>query len=167
MEYKKTEKITKEILKEILRIKGKTGLTAESIVMEAKKKNNPLHNFFEWDDDTAGEKWRLQQARVLINEVKIIIEDKEYYAFENVRISIGDVDGNREYVSRDEILTNEDLRQQIIEKALNYLKYWKQQYENYIEFKVVVNAIKETESKIKSKKKIRVNTLDVKEKAVA
>jgi len=85
MEYKITEKFTPEVIDEIIEIQKEKGLTAETILDEAKKKSSPLHNFFDWDNTTAGEKWRLQQARILINEVKIIVNSKEMYAFENVR----------------------------------------------------------------------------------
>jgi len=51
-------------------------------------------NFFDWDNSSAGEKWRLQQARCLVNEIKIVVEDKEMYAFENVNISVKDNNTN-------------------------------------------------------------------------
>ena len=72
MKYKTTKRINKDMIKEILDIKKKSGLTAEAIVEQAKKKKSELHEFFEWDDTKAAEQWRIQQARILINEVKVL-----------------------------------------------------------------------------------------------
>ena len=63
-------------------------LTAELVVGESKKANSPLHGYFEWDNDKAAEKWRFQQARVLINNIEVITissgEPKSYPAYEIV-----------------------------------------------------------------------------------
>jgi hypothetical protein len=143
MDYKITKKISKARIDEILRIKNEAGLTANAILGAAKKKNNVLHDLFDWDNTEAAEKWRLHQARMLINEVKIIINTKEYYAFENLSISVeeSETDNNREYVSHDEIITNEDLRKQIIQKALESLIYWRNKYSHYSEFKSIITEI--------------------------
>lgn len=157
MEYKTTEKINKKVIEEILEIKDKEGLTPENIVKNAKRKTSPLHELFEWDNVNAGEKWRLQQARVLLNEVKIIVEDKEYYAFENVNIIVNNPNSSettevvkeRQYVGRIEILSNEDFRKQVLQKALNQLTYWGKQYESYKEFESVLVEIQKVENKFK------------------
>lgn len=141
MEYKTTKKISNEIIKEILKVKKKNGLTAETIVNQARDKTNPLHELFEWDDKQASEMWRLQQARVLINEVKVIIEDKEYFAFENVSVEINETEPKREYFERSEILSNNDLRQQIVLSAFKSLLYWKEKYRQYNEFDSIVKDI--------------------------
>jgi hypothetical protein len=153
MEYKKTEKINDKIIKEVLKIKKNKGLSAESILEEAKHKTNVLHDLFCWDNTKAANLWRMQQARVFINEIKIIIDSKEYYAFENVKIAVTS-DGTtsiREYKSREEIITNEELRKQIIESAYSQLVYWKNKYENYKfpEFENVISEINSIKPKIK------------------
>ena len=91
MEYKITGRMNKKVIDEILEVKKKKGLTAKSVIEKATNKKSAMHKLFEWDNTKAGKAWRLQQARVLINEVKIIVENKEYYAFENVSV---DVDTN-------------------------------------------------------------------------
>ena len=80
IEYKISGKFNQEIIDEILKVEQDKGLTAESLLEEANKKSNPLHALFEWDDKEAGHLFRLQQARMIINEVKVIIESKEYYS---------------------------------------------------------------------------------------
>ena len=165
MEYKITNKISKEVIDELLKVKEEKGLTAEEVVKQAKKKKSKLHSFFEWDNDKASDKWRLQQARVLINEVKIIIEDKEYYAFENVSVKVESDQihegtnvneiNKREYFTNKEIISNEELREQIVQRAYNYLLYWKKQFSFYREFEPVFKSMKKVEKSI-NKKTIKV-----------
>jgi hypothetical protein len=49
-------------------------ITAQNVLDHAVKKSHPLHDYFEWDDSEAAKKYRLDQARDLIQRVKITIE---------------------------------------------------------------------------------------------
>jgi len=153
IQYKITKKLTPEVINELLGIQKKKGLTAESIINSAREENNPLHNLFEWNDSIAGEKYRLVQARILVNEVKVIIENKEYYAFENVSINspfnINSQD--REYIPVVEILDNETLKQQIIKSALNHLAYWEKQNSNYSELSPIIITAKKVREELEKK----------------
>ena len=147
-QYKQTEKWTKERLEEIMRIKEEDTLTAESIIKHAKKKNNPLHDLFNWDDTEAANLWRLHQSRMFVNEIRVIIEEKEYYAFENVSVVVGETP-SRVYMERSEILDDSFLRKQMITKAYDALKYWEEQYKSYEEFNPVFNAIRVMDKQMK------------------
>lgn len=46
-------------------------LIPQSVVDAARDPENPMHAVFEWDDAVAGEKWRLEQARTMIRDVKV------------------------------------------------------------------------------------------------
>lgn len=46
-------------------------LTPQIVVDEARPEGAPLHDRFEWDNDIAGEKYRLVQAQQLIRSVQI------------------------------------------------------------------------------------------------
>lgn len=155
MEYKTTDRLNKDVIDSILEIKDKEGLTAEAIVEEARKKRSPLHNFFDWDDSVAAHKWRLQQARVLINEVKVVVENEEYFAFENVSVIVSTNENEQEtaklYLTRNEILSNKDLREQMLGRAWNALEYWRSQYGNYEVFSPVTRAIDKVKEGFKSK----------------
>lgn len=166
IEYKVTDRFNEDCINEILRIEKEKGLTAESLVEMAKDEDNPLHNFFEWEDSLAGEKWRLQQARVLINEVKVIIEEKEYYAFENVQIAV--LEGGEQQVSKNkervykpviEIISNQELRRQIVDSALNKLSYWEEQNSKYEELHPIIKSAQKVREQLdkewqKKKKKL-------------
>lgn len=161
--YKITNKISKEVVKEILNIKEENGLTAETVVNRAENKNNPLHNLFVWDNTEAARLWRLQQARVLINEIEITIEDKDYYAFENVSVVVSkDTEPVRAYLERREIISNKELRTQVIESAKGQLFYWRDKYTQYNVFLGVVKAInglEKKEKKVKEKVKRKVKAV--------
>lgn len=47
------------------------GLTPPIVVEEARAKDHPLHDYFEWRDGIAAEKYREDQARALIRSVRI------------------------------------------------------------------------------------------------
>ena len=161
MEYKITGKMNKKVINEILEVKKKKGLTAKSVVEKAKNKTSAMHKLFEWDNTKAGEAWRIQQARVLINEVKIIVENKEYYAFENVNVALDTKDSTfsrNEYFHRNEIISNNALRQQMVDRAYNYVKYWREQYKQYNEFGPIFEGIDRVETKFK-KKKVKVKAV--------
>lgn len=143
--YITTKTITKEVVEEILDIEKEDGLSAENIVERAKDKSNPLHNFFEWDNTEAAYQYRLQQGRVLINQVRVVVEDKTLYGFENVRVIVANGDTERFYKPIIEILNNEEQRKELIKRALQTQKYWAEQYEKYTELKPIVVAIKTTE----------------------
>ena len=155
IQYKNTEKFTPEVIDEVLEVQKVYGLTAENILRKASKKSSSLYEFFDWDNSSAGEKWRLQQARGLINEIKIVVDDKELYAFESVNVVISDAEikndknskfGNREYKTIIEIMNNEDYKMQLIHRALAEANYWKEKHLELIELNSIFSSI-ETEKK--------------------
>ena len=161
IQYKNTEKFTAEVISEVLEVKNTYGLTAENILRKASKKSSSLYEFFDWDDSSAGEKWRLNQARSLINEIKIVVDNKEIYAFENVNVSVQESDvrtnspskfGNREYKTIIEIMNNEDYRNQLIHRALTEATYWKERHEELIELNPIFITIETENKKWQSKK---------------
>lgn len=161
IQYKNTEKFTPEVIDEVLEVKKTYGLTAENLLKKASKKSSSLYEFFDWDNSSAGEKWRLQQARGLINEIKIIVEDKEVYAFESVNVSINEPRvltnspskfGSREYKTIVEIMDNEDYRNQLIHSALAQVNYWKEKHKELIELNPIFISIDAENKKWQNKK---------------
>lgn len=55
-------------------------LTPHDVLDEARHPDSPLHARFNWDDESAAESWRLEQARRLIRsvQVRITIEETHY-----------------------------------------------------------------------------------------
>lgn len=127
-------------------------LNPKDVVREASKNTSPLHNWFDWSDDEAGEKWRLHQARMLINHIKVKVmfegNNKEYRKYLNVSV---EGENSRMYVTTDKILQNEDLKVQVLRKALMEAEYWKRSYEDYQELEDIFKGIDKTKKKLKKK----------------
>jgi hypothetical protein len=67
-----------DLASELEAIRTKHGkLTPTLVLDEARDPSHPLHDRFEWDDEVAGEAWRLEQARVLIVKVRYRFEDEK------------------------------------------------------------------------------------------
>lgn len=149
--FKITEKYTPEVINEILDIERNEGLTVDNFIKRAMNKQNPLHDLFDWDKDRAAmEHWR-QRARQIINEVKIIIDNREYYAFENIRVDLGDT-AQRVYKPITDIINMEEWRRQMLQKALNQISYWQRQYESFKELKPIFRAIEKTKQRIQKRR---------------
>lgn len=52
-------------------------ITGQSFLDESRPEESPTHNCFEWDDDEAAEKYRLMQARWVINAIQVKIERED------------------------------------------------------------------------------------------
>lgn len=149
MEYKITDKFTKERIKAIQKLEKKNMLTAENLVNESKNKDHPWHNdIYKYNDGQAAYLYRLQRAREIINQVKIIINDKELYAYENVNITINETETERKYVSINTILDNLDYRNQILAAAIKEIKVWKAKYSIYKELESIFDSIDHTASNL-------------------
>lgn len=46
-------------------------IRADDVVAAAEPENSPIHDLFEWDDEEAGARYRLSQARTLIRSVRV------------------------------------------------------------------------------------------------
>ena len=65
-----------DLRSELTAIYRKNGeLTPQSVVDEARQEGAPLHSRFEWNNDIAGDKYRIVQAQQLIRAVKIEYTD--------------------------------------------------------------------------------------------
>jgi hypothetical protein len=72
------KKLTPECIDAIVALESKQGkLEPDQIINEAVKEDSPLHYYFEWDDEKAGQAHRLDQARELIRRVKIVVTYEE------------------------------------------------------------------------------------------
>lgn len=56
---------------------GTENVTPESVLEKAKDKKSELHKCFDWDDKSAANKYRLQQARQIIQLIVTVPDKKE------------------------------------------------------------------------------------------
>lgn len=91
---------------ELSRIQNVYGkITPEVIVREASDKSSPLHSYFEWDDEKAGHRWRVQQARILLNNIQVkVVSDGE-----ERQISVFEVTSTSEGYKSIDTFTREDV----------------------------------------------------------
>jgi len=107
-------------------------MTPETVLDAARDENSALHGWFDWSDDAAAEKWRLQQARQLIKTVYVAIT----YADDTVVVvpayvsEADDVDDEtntaRHYVAVVEVMSDDQRRTALvvatIKRAMAILK---------------------------------------------
>ena len=138
-------------------------LVAEEVVNKAEDRRNPLHNYFEWDDTTAGQRHRLWQARNLINHITVVIKydhtQKEQKAFFSVNSTPNEKTKNVVYVNVEKVLSEPELRDQVLLRALTEIEYWQEKYAQYKELIKIFSAIKYTKKVVSKKLKKKKNIL--------
>jgi hypothetical protein len=104
-------------------------LTPELIVDTAREKESTLHPLFDWDNSIAAEKWRLQQARTVLNNIEITVisngETREIPAYEVTTKTEGYK--NILYFEKSDV---DFVKDQIL-RDLGYLKTKLQLYKNF------------------------------------
>ena len=118
------DRIAKEL--DRIRRQGKGLVSAEAVVEYARDKNTALNSQFDWDDSTAAEKYRLQQARKIIARVEFVgVEDAPpVRAF----VSLTTDRGERGYRSVAAVLNDEGMTRQMLADALSELNTLRRKY---------------------------------------
>jgi hypothetical protein len=118
---------------------------------------SPLHGLFEWDNDTAAEKYRLAQARRFIAAVQVVYleGDEEKFAapaFVSVTHVSADAEGkairDRGYVAVEKALADPQTRQQLLDEALRQADYWQQKHRNLMELAPIFDTIRKVRRKL-------------------
>ena len=132
-------------------------LKPQYVVDEARSSSSPLHDYFDWDDSVAAEKYRIYQARNLINHITVEIsydnEKQDVKGWFSVNSTPNDERLNKVYVTVDRVINEPELRNQILISAIQEADYWKEKYQQYTEFSSICKAIALVKSKIVKKKK--------------
>lgn len=131
---------------EKLAMANKKELKPEIIVRAARSEDSPIHECFEWDDSKAAEKYRLEQARKLVNHLEIKIEFKKGERFQKAWFSITTNGRNqRAYNHMNVVFTEKPKRDQVIQQALREIKDWQKRYESYQELAQIFDAIEQVQ----------------------
>jgi|SRR5882724_3615433 len=113
-------------------------ITPHMVVQAAKKEDSPLHKAFEWDDGKAAEKYRLVQARFLINSVQIQILGKKTEGYINAIVSVDNVK-TRGYVSTEAAMNDQFIYKQVLKNATRELEYWQKKYRTLRDLQGIIN----------------------------
>ena len=113
-----------------------------ALVDEARPPDSDLHPLFEWDDRSAAEAFRRDQARHHIRELRVVrVEDDEpVQAFVHiVRLTAdGPVEG---YRSTRLVVQSSDERQQMIDEARAGLTAWHRRWRHLSGLREVVDSV--------------------------
>ena len=133
-----------------LRDKLGRSIKAEDVLLDAENNSSPLHRAFEWSDSRAANQFRLQQARHLLNclvTVHIRVQhpnEPEARIYTNVRTyhTITE-NGRRGYETTSRILSDEELREQLLDDVLEELGWFQKKYKQLKELSGIFQAIDE------------------------
>jgi len=111
-------------------------LTPEIIVDESEDPDSVLHPIFEWNNDKAAYNYRIQQARILLNNVKLsVITDGE-----SREVSVYEVTSLRDGYKNIETFSNKDI--EFVKGNIIYsLNVLKKKLKLYREFDKVLEYI--------------------------
>lgn len=128
---------------EKIRARDKDGiLYPKKVVSAAKPKDSPLHAHFTWDNRRAGDEWRLQQARQLISKYHITVTNattarvRGYVSLKSDRAEGGG------YRAIGEVISEETMRAELLQNALEELQSIEARYVRLTELKPVFVALR-------------------------
>jgi hypothetical protein len=137
--YKVAAQVVGEELESIEEQAGE--VTPRAIVDRASSPNNVLHPFFEWNNDRAADKWRLEQARHLVQSV-IVKEIDGAEPKEPVRAFVSiSREAGRSYVGIATAMSDDEKRAAVLQQAKKELEDWRQRYRSLTEFAKLFDAI--------------------------
>ena len=124
------------------------GLTAELVVQAAKPKRSYIHDFFEWDDEKAGEVYRLEQARYLIRHIiiEVVGERETPRAFITV---VKGTPSQKVYLDTIQIMATPELRLQVLAMFLSELNVLRRRYAELLKFSNISEPFEALEEAVK------------------
>ena len=114
------------------------GLTAKRLVDESRPEDAPLHKEFEWDDATAAEAYREEQARYIIRSIVIQPEPRK----NDVVRAFFPVAEQKVFASLPVILSDAKKTNALLDMALRELKAFELKYSTLSQLAPVFEAIK-------------------------
>ena len=140
---------TNAVIAELKRIAVANGglLQPEAVVEKARSITSPLHTRFNWDNSEAAHLYRIWQARQLIRVLVEVIAGTDETCEVFVSLS---PDREREsggYRVMTAVLPDADLRNQMLQDALDELQLFREKYRKLKELATIFAAIKRVRRK--------------------
>ena len=119
--------------------------TLSDIVDLARNKKSAMHNYFEWDNKIASEKYRVIQAQRLVKNFVLIREDPETKEEEKTVFRLVEADSSRTgtYKPVKFFYENKDEYEKLLDRAKIELEGIKNRYQRLTELDSVIDAIDE------------------------
>lgn len=137
--------------KHLEELRARTGgeLTPQCVVDDARPPDAPTHPLFEWNDAVAAEGFRQQQARQVMNSLRLVMETeggetREIMAYGHI---VHPERGHR-YVNIVQAVSTPDYRRQLLEEALRYMEGFRRRYEHLEEMEPILKAIGRVRSRV-------------------
>ena len=125
-------------------------LMPESVVDAARPVKSPLHRYFEWDSSKAAEAYRIDQARLLMRVAVEVVEVNGKKRDVRVMVSLkGDQREEGGYRIMSVVMSEKDLRAQLIADALEDMELFKSRYREIRELATVFAAIEAAAAKLR------------------
>jgi hypothetical protein len=123
------------IFAELEKAKIDGSISLKTVVDNARPKNAPLHGEFTWTNSEAAEKWRLEEARKIVQSIEVVHNDSPpTRAYEAVTI-IGsqtdegdDVAPQRVFRSVADIMADPAARDDLLTQAIRDALAWRKRY---------------------------------------
>ena len=112
--------------------------TPQSILEYAKNENTELHKCFDWNDTSAANKWRLQQARQIVCNLVYKEETKNE---QSTALRVFYQSSENKYEPTKIILTNKDEYEELLKRARQELRAFKEKYKMLTELEEILNLI--------------------------
>lgn len=116
-------------------------LTAGVVLENSRDTDSALHGYFEWNNKKASEKYRLWQARYLINHLEVVVKRVEtdpvtIRVYTNILTTEG-----RGYFRTDVLIQNKDTARIVLENAWAELQKIRRKYNDLREFNTIFRAM--------------------------
>jgi|ERR1017187_9523967 hypothetical protein len=135
------KEMKKSVIKALRAIPLHNGkLMPEDVVNAARPKTSPLHSHFQWDDTAAAKAFRLWQARQLIRVTVEYLEEAQEKVEVFVSLSSDRKTGGG-YRTTVEVLSDEEMRAELLESARKDMLLFKRKYRQLTELAKVFEAM--------------------------
>jgi hypothetical protein len=116
---------------------GEKSITPQEVLEKAKDENSELHKCFEWNNDVAAEKYRLQQARAIIINLVYTPKEKEEQTVRCFQITTE----RSVYQPTKQFLVQENEYQSLLARAKAELESFRKRYSTLTELEQVFEQI--------------------------
>lgn len=126
--------------KELEVLANENNLTPEAVLDIARDESSSLHNLFEWNDEIAAEKYRLSQARQIIQQIVVVNNHPNAEARE-IRAFVTESKNNGHYQLITTVIEDPITYEVLLRRAKLELQVFKDKYQSIIEFKELFSEI--------------------------
>lgn len=132
-----------EVVGRFLEKKFPSGFVSSKEFLEmARPKNSPVHDYFEWDDSIAGERFREHQAGRILSAIITIEEGVETREYVTPMVIESDENKDGHYIRLDIARDSEEIWEMVLERALQEAEQWAQRYQHLKELGPITKAIR-------------------------